>query len=331
MALTIKDVAKEAGVSYATVSRALNNHPEVNEDTKRRIFKIAAEMGYQPNAIAQGLVKKETKTIGLLIPDITNPFFPEVALGIEEAANEAGYTIFLCNTNWNEEREENYLNVLLQKQVDGLIIAPSSENLAHLKKVLDLGVNIIFISYMIRHPNSTSIIIDNICGAQMAVEHLVKKGHKRIAFIGGFQDISASNERLKGYKYALKQNNIEINKAYIKNGDFKRETGHIMMHNLININKKPTAVFAANDLLALGAIQAIKEEGLSVPSDIAVVGFDDIEFASLPEIQLTTVAQPKYEMGKLAFETLIKQLKGEGNKIGKKILLDPELIIRGTT
>lgn len=331
MGLTIKDIAEKAGVSYATVSRALNNHRDVNEDTKKKILKIAREMGYQPNAIAQGLVKKETKTIGLLIPDITNPFFPEVARGIEDAAGEAGYTIFLCNTNWDTERESNYLDVLLQKQVDGIIMAPSSENLNHLKKILDSGIKIVFISRMIKHPNSISIIIDNVSGAQMAVEHLVKKGHKKIAFIGGFQDISASSERLKGYKYALEENNLEINKAYIKNGDFKRETGHVMMHNLLNLDQKPTAVFAANDLLALGAIQAIKEEGLSVPSDIAVIGFDDIEFASLPEIQLTTVAQPKYDMGKMAFETLIKQLKGEGDNIGKKILLEPRLIIRGTT
>lgn len=155
---TIKDVAREAGVSYATVSRALNNHPEVSEDTKKRVMKIALKMGYQPNAIAQGLVKKETKTVGLIIPDITNPFFPEVARGIEDAAVEAGYTIFLCNTNWNAEREERYLNVLMQKQVDGLIIGPSSEEISHLGRILDSGIKTVFISRAINHAKSTCII-----------------------------------------------------------------------------------------------------------------------------------------------------------------------------
>lgn len=331
MSPTIKDIAEKAGVSYATVSRALNNHKDVNDETRKKVIKIAREIGYQPNAIAQGLVKKETRTIGLVIPDITNPFFPEVASGIEDAAEEAGYTIFLCNTNWSKEREANYLDVLLQKQVDGLIIAPSSENLNHLKRVLQSGRKVIFISRMIRHPNSTSIIIDNVSGAQMAVEHLIDKGHKRIGLIGGFKDISASRERLKGYRYAMEMNSLEINESYIKSGDFKRETGHVMMHELLKLKPAPTAVFAVNDLLALGAIQAIKEEGLSIPGDVAVIGFDDIEFASLPEIQLTTVSQPKYDMGRMAVDTLLEILAGDDNNINKKIMLEPRLIVRGST
>ena len=328
---TIKDVAKKAGVSYATVSRALNNHPEINEETKKRILKIAMEMGYQPNAIAQGLVKKETKTIGLIIPDITNPFFPEVARGIEDTAVEAGYTIFLCNTNWNVEREERYLNVLMQKQVDGLIIAPSSEEVSHLKKILDSGMNTIFISRVINHANSTCIIIDNIRGGQQAVEYLIQRGHQRVAFIGGREDISTNQERLQGYAQALKNNGLKFDNTLVKTGSFKRDSGHYIMNQFLKLEERPTAVFAANDLLALGAIQAIKENGLSIPSDIAVVGFDDIEFASLPEIQLTTVAQPKYDMGNLAFSTLMELIKGGGYSSGRKILLDPVLITRKTS
>lgn len=328
---TIKDIAKKAGVSYATVSRALNNHPEVNEATRKKIFEIASEMGYQPNAIAQGLVKKETRTIGLLIPDITNPFFPEVALGIEDAANEEGYSVFLCNTNWSEEQEERYLSVLLQKQVDGIIIAPSSEKQNHIEKIFEMGVKkVVFIS-RINYSNSTSILIDNVRGAQMAVEHLIAKEHSRIAFIGGIKDAASNQDRLQGYKNALVANGISIDNDYIQSGDFKRESGHFITKKLLKLTPRPTAVFAANDLLALGAIQAIKEEGLTIPGDFAVVGFDDIGFAALPEIQLTTVAQPKYNMGKLAFLTLLDQIKGGDNIINKKILLDPVLIIRKTT
>ncbi len=328
---TIKDVAKNAGVSYATVSRALNNHPEINEETRKKIFKIAAEMGYQPNAIAQGLVKKETKTIGLLIPDITNPFFPEVARGVEDAANMEGYSVFLCNTNWSEEQEEKYLEVLMKKQVDGIIIGPSSERLSHIKKVFHSGIKpTVFIS-RISYFNSTSILIDNINGARVAVEHLIDKGHRKIAFIGGLKDAFSNQDRLLGYKNALEINGIPINKDYILNGDFKRESGHYTTKKMLQLVPRPTAVFAANDLLALGAIQAIKEEGLTIPGDIAVVGFDDIGFAALPEIDLTTIAQPKYDMGKLAFLTLLDQMKGGDSVINKKILLNPELIVRGSS
>ncbi|HBE80833.1 MAG TPA: LacI family transcriptional regulator [Firmicutes bacterium] len=328
---TIKDVAKKAGVSYATVSRALNNHPEINEETRKKIVKISSEMGYQPNAIAQGLVKKETKTIGLLIPDITNPFFPEVARGVEDAANMEGYSVFLCNTNWSEEQEERYLEVLMQKQVDGIIIGPSSERTGHIKKVFHLGIKpAVFIS-RIDYPNSTSILIDNISGARIAVEYLISKGHKKIAFIGGLKDAFSNQDRLLGYKNALEMNGIPINQDYILNGDFKRESGHQATQKVLQVNLRPTAIFAANDMLALGAIQAIKEEGLVIPGDISVVGFDDIGFAALPEIQLTTIAQPKYDMGRLAFLTLLDQIKGGDSVINKRILLNPELIIRKTS
>ncbi len=330
---TIKDLAREAGVSYATVSRALNDHPEVSDETKKRIMKIALEMGYQPNAIAQGLVKKETKTVGLIIPDITNPFFPEVARGIEDAAVEAGYTIFLCNTNWNAQREERYFDVLIQKQVDGLIIGPSSEEVSHLGKVLASGIKTVFISRAINHTNGTSIIIDNILGAKQAVEYLIQRGHQRIAFIGGQEDISTNRERLQGYTQALNNNGLALDESLIKTGSFKRDSGYFIMNQILKSDdcNRPTAVFAANDLLALGVIQAVKENGLSIPGDVAVVGFDDIEFASLPEIQLTTVSQPKYDMGKLAFSTLMELIRGGGYSSGRKILLDPVLVIRHTS
>jgi LacI family transcriptional regulator len=329
--VTIKDIAKKAGVSYATVSRALNNHPEINIETRKKVLRIANEFGYQPNAIARGLVKKETKTLGLLIPDITNPFFPEVARGIEDAANEKGYTIFLCNTNWSLEREVNYLNVLRQKQVDGILIAPASEKIDHLKKILSQwSKNTVSIT-RVNISNVTSVLIDNVQGARMAVEHLLNRGYRKIAFIGGLIDISANQERLQGYQEALADNEVKQNPDYIASGDFKRESGHQIMQRLLMLKARPDAVFAANDLLALGAIQAIREAGLTIPDDVAVCGFDDIEFASLPEIQLTTVSQPKYEMGKLALETLIDQIKAEERTVARKIMLEPNLIVRKTT
>jgi LacI family transcriptional regulator len=330
MGVTIKDISKEAGVSYATVSRALNNHPEVNEDTKKRIIKIANEMGYQPNEIAQGLVKNKTKTIGLMIPDITNPFFPEVAIGVEEAASKVGYTVFLINTNWDEERELNSFKVLLRKQIDGLIIAPSSENLEHLENILNKGIKIVFLGRKLDCKGSTSIMIDNEIGMYKAVEYLINKGHKNIAFLGGQKELSMNQGRLKGYKNALKDYALEINEELIKFDNSKREGGYHLTRKLIESGLKFSAVVTVNDLLALGAIQAIKEKGLLIPSDVAIIGFDDIKLDSLPEIHLSTVSQPKYEMGRLAFESLLKQIKGESS-VSTKVLLEPELIIRNTT
>ncbi len=330
MSLTLKDIAKEAGVSYATVSRALSGHPEVNKITRKKIIKIAEKMGYQPNAIAQGLVKNETKTIGLIIPDITNPFFPAIARGVEEAAIEKGYSTFLCNTNWNKNIEKKYLNVLIQKQVDGLILTPSSESTTHLKFIEELSPPKVFINKIINN-SDTSIIIDNIKGAYQAVEHLINKGHKKIAYIGGEKYSTANKERLRGYKKAMQQNDLPVNNDYVKMKGFNRDSGYfIMKEMLLGESFEITAVFSANDMLALGVIQAIRESNLKIPEDIAIVGFDDIEFASLPEIQLTTVSQPKYQMGQIAFDVLYEKLKGQkANE--RRIILEPSLVIRETS
>ncbi len=331
MGLTLKDVAKEVGVSYATVSRVLNNHPDVSEITKKKVLRKVKEMGYKPNALARGLVKNETNTIGLIIPDITNPFFPEVARGVEEAAAEAGFSVFLCNTNWNEDREEKYIDVLLQKQVDGLIVAPSSERPRHLTKINNSNLKMVYITRLVDEGNSTSVTIDNVRGAEMAVEHLISCGHKKIAFIGGFQDMEATRERFEGFQNAMRKHNIDINNEYIRSGEFKRETGYTLMNEMLDSDLQLTAVFTVNDMLALGAMQAIKNRRLSIPKDIAVIGFDDIEFASLPEIQLSTISQPKHEMGVIAFNTLLDQINNKTPLAQKKILLAPKLIIRETS
>lgn len=330
MSPTIKDIALRAGVSYATVSRALNNHPEVSKATREKVLHLAKEMGYRPNAIARGLVTKETRTIGLVLPDITNPFFPEVARGVEEAASESGYSVFLCNTDWSSEREEEHLHALMQKQVDGFIVAPSSDQLTHLLKILDAGCKAVFISGVISHPNSVSIIIDNVRGAQMAVEHLLKKGHRQIGFVGGVQDVATNNERFLGYRKALESWGIGLEWDYIRKGDFRREGGLAVTKELLRLEERPTAIFAANDLTALGVLQAVKEERLAIPQDVAVVGFDDIQFASLPEIELTTIAQPKFQMGRLAFQKLL-QINKEDGPAKERIILRPKLVVRKTS
>ena len=337
MGVTIKTIAEQLGVSYATVSRALNNHPDVNDGTKKKVIAKAKEMGYQPNAIARGLVNKETKTIGLIIPDITNPFFPQVARGVEEAAATADYNIFLCNTNWNSDREEHYVNALIQKQVDGLIMTPSSEELSYLDNLLNSSLETVFISSFIALNTFTSVIVDNVKGTEKAMEHLINKGHKNIAFVGAGEERFANQERLKGYKNSLKKHNLKIKKENITSVKYayNRRSGYNLMNQIIDnssVKNLPTAVICYNDLLALGVIQALRERNFIIPKDMAVIGFDDIPFSSLPEVQLTTIAQPKYNMGKIALETLIETIKkGSDKKIKNKIILPPELKVRGTT
>jgi LacI family transcriptional regulator len=337
MGTTLKDIAKKAEVSYATVSRALNNHPDVNKNTKEKIIKLANDMNYQPNTIARSLKSKKTNTIGLVIPDITNPFYPQVARGVEEAAAVSNYNVFLCNTNWNPEREKHYVKALIQKQVDGLIMTPSSENINYLKELLDFNIEVVFLSSYIPINNYTSIVTDNTRGMEKAVDYLIKKGHKKIAYAGSHIERYANKERLNGYKKSLMKHNINIDNKYIKSvkNFYDQRGGYKLMYEFLQEFKKtelPSAIVCYNDLLALGIIQALKENNIRIPEDIAIIGFDDISFSSLSEVQLTTVSQSKYEMGKVALKTLLNKLEnGSRSTKENKIVLSPKLKIRKTT
>lgn len=328
MTVTIKDIAKKAGVSYATVSRALTNRPEVNEKTRRDIQKLAEEMGYKPNALARGLVTRESKTLGLIIPDITNPFFPEVARGVEEAASRSGYNVFLCNTNWDAEKERTYIEVLEEKRVDGLIVASVTDDAKTLEGFTRGGAPLVLVNRVLKDIDTHYVVIDNLKGGYMVVEHLLGLGHKRIAFIGGLRHVEATRERLQGYMLALSSGGIPVDDKLVYSGAFKKESGYQNAMKLLEVDQPPTAIFAANDILALGVIQAVQEAGLKVPDDIAVVGFDDIAFASYAEVSLTTIAQPKYIMGEMAAKILMEDIKEGAVREKKHIVLQPSLVVR---
>lgn len=327
---TIKDIAEKSGVSYATVSRALSGHPYVKDETRERVIKIARQMGYRPNAVARGLVLRKTTTIGFVVPDITNPVFPEVARGLEDAALRRGYTVFLCNSNWDKDRELRILDILLQQRVSGLVVFLCSEKSVELIRRAKMDTKTVCISNMSHESAMTSLYIDNELGAQLAVEHLIKQGHEAIACIGGLEDSAANRERLRGYQQALQDHGIAACEGLIRFGDYRIESGSTLMSQLLHLPKRPTAVFAANDLLALGAINAIKEHGLRVPEDVAVVGFDDIQLASLPEIQLSSISWPKYELGKVAFELVARCLEDDAPP-DDRVLLQPTLVVRSTS
>ena len=325
--VTIKDIARRAKVSYATVSRALNAKPGVRESTRLRVMTVAEELAYTPNAIARGLVKRQTHTLGLIIPDITNPFYPEVARGIEEAAAEAGYSIFLCNTNWERRRERQYLSLLAEKRVDGVIVAPVDAQVEVVESTLRRGVPFVYVCAAPRDTDHSFVVIDNIRGGLLATEHLIQAGYPTVGFVGSLEDSSTMDARLDGYRRAMESHGLPVPERYIRLGDFRQQTGYNIIRRLIVEGDYPRAVFAENDLLALGVLQGVKECGLKVPGDVAVVGFDDIPFASFPEVQLTTVAQPKYEMGRQAVGVLLERIQAPLAPV-RRIFLEPQLIVR---
>lgn len=327
MAATIKDIAKKANVSYGTVSRALNNKYGVKKETRERVLALAVKMGYSPNAIARGLVKKTTHSIGLVIPDILNPFYPDVARGIEDKALENGYSVFFCNTNHDKKREIQSLKLLVEKRVDGIILAPGLEDPDVPNVLIHGDIPIVHICRRYTEPDKSFVVIDDERGGFLATKHLIEQGYKKIGFIGAKDQALHLDERYEGYKQAFQKFGLQLDERYVFSSDFKRQTGYRIVRRMLADGDYPRAIFAENDLLALGVIQGIREAGLSIPGDIAVVGFDDIPFASFPEVQLTTICQPKHEMGEIAVSILLEQMSGL-NPQPRKVILEPRLIVR---
>ncbi len=326
MNITIKDIARKAHVSYATVSRALNNKYGVNPETREKVLKIARELNYSPNAIARGLVSNRSFTLGLILPDMTNPYFPAVAAGIEAYAQEKEYSVFLCNTNWDRRRESSYIKLLSERRVDGLILAPVSSSLEEDTRNL---LPTVYVSNAPKNTGNSSVLIDNIRGGYLAVKHLIECGYSSIGFIGVSEHEMVDNDRLEGYRRAFGRYGKTIDPRYIKFGDFKQQTGYNLITDIIKTGDYPDAIFAENDVLAIGILHGIKDSGLRVPDDIALVGFDDIAFSAYQEIQLSTINQPKELMGRTAAEIQIEEIEGNSSEISpRKVILEPELVVR---
>jgi LacI family transcriptional regulator len=332
--ITIKDIARIANVSHTTVSRALNNQSRIRNETKEKILSIAKELNYRPNFIARSLVMRRSKTLGLVITTIANPFYTELAQGIEATSRKLGYNIILCSTQSDLETEKLYIDMLCSKGVDGIIFTSAHMGDPNILELAEEGFPIILVNRRTHHPTVREKVdyvgIDNIQGGFLAVEHLIKLGHRRIGIIGGSSESSVGFERLEGGKRALATYGLKQMDDYFLEGDFLKESGHRGGIRFIRMAEPPTALFAANDYMALGAFQAVVEEGLRVPDDMAIVGFNDIEFTAMKGIELTTIGQKKYEMGALSVENLVEKI--EGRKVGpaKEIILNPELIIRRT-
>jgi len=327
MNTTIKDVAKLAGVHPSTVSRVINNDSRISEKTKNKVIYVINKLGYTPNAIARGLKTKRTNTIGMLIPDITNPFFADLARGVEDAASENGFNVILCNSDEKLEKERTYLEILKEKRVDGLILGSVHIKDKSIFRLEKIKYPYILVSRDIEGLDKNCIIVNDIAGGTMATEHLIKLGHRRIAHITGPLKVKSAINRLEGYGIALKKNHIEYKEELVEEGDFRIAGGYKAMKKLLKLSELPTAIFAANDLLAVGAMQAIQKRKYHIPKDFCIIGFDDIKLASFVYPTLSTIRQPMMEMGALAVKMLLRIIE-EREFNQRKIVLKPKLIVR---
>jgi LacI family transcriptional regulator, repressor for deo operon, udp, cdd, tsx, nupC, and nupG len=324
----ISDVAKLANVSTATVSRVLSNSGNVKKETTEKVLEAIRKLNYQPNMLARQLRKLETKTILVVVPDITNTFFSKVLRGIEHVAIENDYEVLLGDTGNNIERESGYLNILRQRKADGMIMLTARLEARELEEIASEFPVVLACEYL-EGSTIPTVSIDNISSARKATEYLIHLGHRRIGFISGPLNVILSRDRLKGFQQAMAQHGIPVESLLVQEGDFSFESGYNMMMKFLALDQPPTAVFASNDEMAIGAIKAIKSRGLRVPDDISVVGFDDIQFASIYEPALTTISQPMFEIGKKAMELLIKLINKD--KLEKsQYILEDQLVIRET-
>ena len=329
---TIRDVAEHAGVSITTVSHILNDTRHVSDELRERVEKAMLELDYTPNALARGLRQKQTRTLGIIVPDSANPYFAEVARGVEDACFAQGYSVILCNSDSDPEKESMYINVLAEKQVDGIcLVAASTETIEkHLDAAPSLQIPMVLIDREYPKTIVDTVVVENTDGAVKAVEHLLSLGHRRIGCITGMPDLLNSQKRNDGYRQAIQDAGLAVDESLVIEGDFRYEGGYEATKKLLALANPPTAVFACNDLMAIGAISAVVSEGLSVPEDISIVGFDDIHLAVFANPSLTTVVQPKHEMGVTAAEILLKRLK-DSNLKPNRYQLKTYLLVRDST
>ena len=334
MKINIRDVAKKAGVSTATISRVLGNYPGVREKTRKKVLKSVTELNYEINAVARSLRQKKTNSIGIIVGNVLSQFYSVIAKSVEDTANKFGYNTILCNGDENSEKELNYLKVLKSNRVDGIILTPTGKNSEYVQHLINSGTKVVLLDRLIEGVNCDAVLVDNAYGAYQAVKYLIDQGYRKIGIVSGYLDRTTGIERLKGYLQAIKEANIARDDDLIKIGDFKKESGEELTKELLEQPNRPEAIFTTNIDMSMGALIAIKEMGLTIPKDIDIICFDDSDWASILEPPLTVIRQPVYQLGSTAAELLIKNIENKENNSEHKptiVTLNTELIIRNFT
>ncbi|MDP4098769.1 LacI family transcriptional regulator [Paenibacillus sp. P96] len=330
MKATIYDIAREAGVSIATVSQVINGKGKISDKRRAEIMEIMERLNYQPSAIAAALTGKQTYTLGLLVPDISNPYFAELARAVEDRSRQLGYSVVICSTDNKDERVERYLNLLQQKKVDGMMIGTGISNSEILAPLLQQSIPVALVA---RHMPSLAIhtvVTDDRLGGALAAQHLLELGHTRVAVLSEPARVSSSQERLRGFREVLEKAGHTLEAKQIREATAELNAAKAAVLELLGQSDQPTALFCCNDIQAIGALQAAKELNLRVPEELSVIGFDNTILASVTSPPLTTIAQPIEELGRHAVDLLIEELKEE-RQPARNMVLKPELIVRGST
>ncbi|WP_310384186.1 LacI family DNA-binding transcriptional regulator [Roseateles sp.] len=333
---TIKDVAALAGVSFTTVSHVLNDTRPVSADARRRVLAAVDEIGYLPSAVARSLRKSETKIIGVLVPNVQNPFFAELVCGVEECCRLAGYSVFLCNSDNDPKRQQQYMRTLLEKRVDGLLLSSAGDDEA-LARIFKLAsVPTVTVDRLVAGARADRVSVDNSQGAYNAVKHLLDLGHRRIACISGPAEFEVARERVEGWRRALQEAGVEIDESLVIVSDFSSLGGYdatkrlLLTHSPATAQHPVTSIFASNDMMAIGALRAAAELGLKLPQQLSIVGFDDIELSRYVFPALTTVGCGVRLLGAEAGRVLIARIENPGEVL-KDVLLTPHLVVREST
>jgi LacI family transcriptional regulator len=339
---TISDVARRAGVSTVTVSRVLNRERNVNSLTRERVERAIADLSYVPNVVARSLRSKRTHALALVLPDVTNVFWTTIARGVEDAAHSVGYSVLLCNTDEDPVKQQLYMQVIASQRVDGVIIAPCDDDAAHLSELRQRNVPTVIMDRRIEGWDVDTVWGDSISGARALIRHLIKVGHRRIAIITGPSHASTADDRVAGYRMALAEASIPFDPCLVKHGEFRAASGEHLTYQLLDESRSSeggvahpaarggtfTAIFAANNVIALGVLDALEKRGLRVPQDVALVSFDDLPEASRLFPFLTVVTQPAYEMGTHAAQLLLSRLYGDTSSPARHVVLPTRLILR---
>ncbi|MCT4508014.1 MAG: LacI family transcriptional regulator [Tepidibacter sp.] len=335
MAITIKDIAKRANVSRTTVSRVLNDSGYVKEETRKKVMDVINELNYTPSAIARSLSTSKTNTIGVVVPEINNPFFGEIIKGISQVADENNFNIILCNTDDKRDKELKALKIFKEQRIEGIIITPtyaedhfSSEYLNTLEQI---GIPVILLDGYVKYSEFSGIFIDHVKGAYDATSTLINAGHRKIAIINGKQNYTITKDRFKGYVKALNENNILIEDKYVFYGDFDYESAYKITKKILSMKDRPSAIFVTSNMMILGTIKAIYEQNINIPKDMAIIGFDKLDLVNILGMNISSVNGPTIEMGKAGMKMLMDKLNNVSPKdeIKRRIII-PQLMLKGS-
>lgn len=327
MATRLIDVARYAGVSTATVSRVLAGYPHVRPELRERVQTAVRELGYRPSRVARSLRGRNAQIIGVIITDIQNPFFTYLVRAVEDAAYERQYAIFLCNSDEDREKEQLYIDLMVSEQVAGVVICPTTEDPQACQPLLDAGISVVTVDRTVQGDQIDAALVDNVCASFALVEHLIADGHQRIAAIVPDLVTTTGRQRCEGYHKAMEQYGLADSRLLACHGKPSDRNGYDLTRSILSGPNRPTALFTGNNMLTLGAFRAIRDAGLTIPDNIAIVAFDDLEWMTLMQPQLTVAAQPTYELGHTAAELLFSRI-GDRQRKRQEVILQPEIIIR---